>query len=247
MDTAYAHSYGDLEEEHWWFRARRRILEDTIARLDWPLRPRIMEIGVGSGLNLYTLYPAGAEMLGIEPNADNAARARARGPVAVHVATVESLPSEITDASLDGITMFDVLEHTKDDLVSLRAVRQKLKPRGLLVLTVPAYMWLWGQQDDISHHYRRYTRSELCARLREAGFVIRRSTYFNTFLFPPIAAFRVMARGMRRADARMDTDFKYSVGFANHVLYLAFAAETCALRVMNFPFGVSVLAVAEKS
>ena len=244
MDTGYARAYGDLEETHWWFRARRKILRQSLAALPWPAAPRILEIGIGSGLNLYTLYPPGAQLAGVEPEAANAARARTRGTVPVYVATVENLPAEIADGSLDGIAMFDVLEHTKDDLVALASVRKKLKPGGLLVLTVPTYMWLWGQQDDISYHYRRYTIHRLEAQLATAGFHVTRATYFDTFLFPPVALFRVLARWLRPRGKPAGTDFKYTLGLADHLLYAIFAAEAPCLRHVNFPFGVSALVIA---
>jgi SAM-dependent methyltransferase len=247
MKQEFAEQYAGLEDTHWWFRARTRVLQSVVSSIAWPPRPAIVEIGVGSGKNLYTLYPKDARLTGIEPEEHNAAKARARGPVPVYVAIAEDLPPQIGDASLDALTMFDVLEHTADDALVLQRVRKKLKPGGRLILTVPAFMFLWGQQDDVAHHYRRYTASQLRGRVEAAGFAVRRVTYLNTLLFPPIALVRLLARlRPKKSEPSPSADFAYSLGPLDGLLYGLFACEAFLLRWMNLPFGISVLLVAER-
>src|SRR6266480_7254655 len=115
MEKSYAEQYALLEGEHWWFRARRLILRDLLARLEWPAQPRILEIGVGPGHNLLEVYPSDARLEGIEPDSALARLAATRGPARVLQASIDHLPAEIPDASYDGVAMFDVLEHLKDD------------------------------------------------------------------------------------------------------------------------------------
>jgi SAM-dependent methyltransferase len=246
MEKSYAEQYALLEGEHWWFRARRMILRALLAQLEWPQQPRILEIGVGPGHNFLEVYPPDARLEGIEPDEELARLAATRGPARVFQASIERLPSEIPDECYDGVTMFDVLEHIPDDARALRIVNRKLKPGGRIALSVPAYMWLWGQQDIVNQHCRRYTLTELRRKLKAANFTIERMTYFNTLLFLPIAVVRLIARyGSRPSEA--EGDFAYVRRPSNAVLFNLFGGERFFLRYLNFPFGVSAFAVARKS
>jgi SAM-dependent methyltransferase len=245
MEESYARQYALLEGEHWWFRARRAVLRDLLAHLGWPHQPRILEIGVGPGHNLLEIYPLDAQLEGVEPDDALARLAAARGPVPIFQASIDRLPSEIRDGSYDGVAMFDVLEHIEDDARALQIVNRKLKPGGRAVLSVPAYMWLWGQQDAVNQHFRRYTLRELREKLQAADFTIERMTYFNTLLFPPIAAIRLIARYSRRPH-RQEGDFAYARKASNSILLTLFATERVLLRYLDFPFGVSVFAAARK-
>jgi SAM-dependent methyltransferase len=245
MEKTYAEHYALLEGEHWWFRARRLILRDLLAHLEWPHQPRILEIGVGPGYNLLEVYPADARLEGVEPDQGLATFAAKQSPVLVFQGRVDQLPSEIQDESYDAITMFDVLEHIRDDAGALEIVHRKLRPGGRIVLSTPAYKWLWGQQDIVNQHCRRYTLRTLREKLKAADFTIERATYFNTFLFPPIAAVRLAAHFTRRQPAA-EGDFAYVRRSSNAALFSLFAAERIFLRFLDFPVGVSVFAAARK-
>lgn len=245
MEKSYAQHYALLEGEHWWFRARRIVLRDLLAHLGWPPRPNILEIGIGPGYNLLEIYPKDARLEGVEPDDALARLAASRGPAKVFQASIDRLPPEIQDGSYDGVTMFDVLEHINDDACALQIVSRKLRHGGRIVLSVPAYMWLWGQQDRVNQHYRRYTLRELRRKLQAANFSIERITYFNTFLFPPIATVRLIARYRGRPhDA--EGDFAYVRQHSNAALFTVFGAERFLLRYLDFPFGVSIFAAARK-
>lgn len=246
MQKTFALQYENYEKEHWWFRARRNILRDQILALKLPDAATILEIGVGPGENLYSLYPENTNLLGIEPDPNLIKVARARGAVPVFQATAEQLPAEIPKNSCNAITMFDILEHTEDDVFVLKQVKEKIKPGGLLILSVPAFMMLWGQQDEINLHYRRYTRKNLRKALKEAGFELERTTYFNTILFPLVALFRIANRLFTKQSKESKSDFAYSLGIGDTLLFLLFASEQWLLRFMNFPAGVSLYCVARK-
>jgi SAM-dependent methyltransferase len=247
MERAYAEQYSSYEEHHWWFRARRDILRRLLAKeVAWRPGMKVLEIGCGPGLNLYSLYPQDCELYGMEPDAANAGIAGKRGKVPVSVGTVEAMPPELKAQQFDVITMFDVLEHIQDDAAALKIVKERMVPGGYLVMTVPAYQWMWGQQDVVNLHFRRYTEGQLLARLREAGFEIQRATYFNSLLFPPIAMVRLLARLFTSKDKPAKSDFEYSTGGLNEVLYHVFKAEAGWLEKFAFPCGVSVFAVARK-
>jgi len=245
MKESYAHQYAVLEGEHWWFQARRLILRDLLTRLKWPPGPKILEIGVGPGHNLLELYPPDACLEGVEPDPALAGLAAARSPIPIFNASIDQLPPQIEEGSYDGVTMFDVLEHIPDDAHALRIVNRKLKPGGRVALSVPAFMWLWGQQDVVNQHCRRYTSRELREKLQAAGFLIERVTYFNTILFPPIAAIRLVSRYGNRPHSE-EGDFAYIRKPSNTFLLNLFATERFFLRYLNFPFGVSVFVAAQK-
>jgi len=244
MKEEFSKSYVSLEQNHWWFRARRVILRNLMNRhIAWGRRPDILEIGVGPGENLYTLYPKDARVIGVEPDAENAAQADARGPYNVYCGTIEALPEPVLSRQYDAVCLFDVLEHIQDDVAALGVIHGLLKPGGFLVLTVPCYQWMWGLQDDVNLHYRRYTRSELKTKLLKQGFQIKRATYFNSLLFPVIALFRLLAK-FKKNKRKAESDFEVSIPFVDSIMYGLFRLESPLLRVMNFPFGVSCAVIA---
>ena len=246
MEKLYADQYALLEGEHWWFQARRLVLRNLLSHLEWPVQPKILEIGVGPGHNLLEIYPPDARLEGVEPDEALARLAAARSPAPVLKGSIECLPPEILDGCYDGVAMFDVLEHVKDDVRALQVVREKLTSGGRIVLSAPAYRWLWGQQDAVNQHYRRYTLRDLRKKLQAANFTVERMTYFNTFLFPPIAIVRLLAR-CRRRPYRPEGDFAYARKSSNKILLGVFASERIFLRYLDFPFGVSVFAAARKA
>lgn len=247
MDRAYAQKYAALEASHWWFRARRIILADLLRReVSWRPGMSVLEIGVGPGLNLYSLYPEDCRLHGLEPDEENASIASKRGSVPVSVGTVEQLPESLQRQSFDVITMFDVLEHIEDDLNGLQIVNDRLAENGVLVLTVPAHQWLWSHHDVINHHFRRYSRKQLVEVLKQAGFRVQRATYFNFLLLPLVMGARILERVLPHKTAENKTDFEKSSGFLDQVLFRIFSAEASWLRTRGFPSGVSLFAVARK-
>ncbi len=240
--------HDELDDRHWWFVARRRIVLDVLRRA-LPADPasatrlRILDIGCGAGATLRELARLG-EAYGVdtEPSAVEAAARRSACDV-----RLGRLPDEIPFApdSFDLVTLLDVLEHVEDDVGSLRTIARLLVPGGMLLCTVPAYAFLWSDHDVVNQHKRRYTRRELAARLALAGFEIRKLTYYNTLLFPPIAALRLLRHGARRRGGA-GADLGEVPAPLNALLRGIMAAERRWLRIGRFPFGVSVLALARK-
>lgn len=240
-----------LQERHWWFRARREILADIIGQMPTKLAPNglvldtdIVEIGCGPGGNLPMLARFGS-LTAIEMDARARALAKGSAPPATHILEgmlPDALP--IPPQSCDLICLFDVLEHVADDLAALVALRALLRPGGRILITVPAYQWLWSIHDVKLHHFRRYTRSRLASLLHSAGWTIKKISYFNTILFPLAALARVAdkVRGATSASGN-----KLPPAFINETFYHLFAAERFGLRRFSFPFGVSILALAEPS
>lgn len=230
-----------LQETHWWFVARRRILADQIARLPLPADPRILEVGCGPGGNLDMLKRFG-HVEAIEPDAESRDYAAGRAGVTVRSGL---LPDRLPDfeAPFDMIAAFDVIEHVDDDAGAIRALGSLLNPGGVLVTTVPAGAWMWSRHDEHHHHKRRYALPAYRRLFEGAGLSVRRATHFNTLLFPPIAAVRLLQKLTRSEGGN---DEAVPAPAINAALTRLFAAEAGLLRAVDLPFGVSILLIAER-
>lgn len=231
------------EETHWWFAARRRIVLHLLKRELGAARAplRLLDVGCGAGGMLAHLRAFG-DVIGVDPSPDAVAYAAAKQTAEVRMGTLpHGLPLSATDR-FDVITMLDVLEHVEEDVASLKTLHGLLQPDGLLLLTVPAYPFLWSGHDVVNEHKRRYTRALLHDRLVTAGFEIRTLSYYNTLLFPPIASVRLMQRWLGRSQG--GTDLGPVPGPLNALLRSVFAAERHVVGSVPLPFGVSLIATA---
>jgi SAM-dependent methyltransferase len=237
--------YFRIEDQHWWFVGRRRIVLtvlDSFLPASWePSGARILDLGCGTGTMLGHLRRFGA-VEGVEADERAVRFCHARGEDRVRLLDGPTLP--FRDGSFDLVTALDVLEHIEDDRVTLRQVARVLRPGGTFLATVPAHPWMWGAQDEISHHFRRYTVRELEDRLVEADLHPDRLTYFNTILFPPICAIR-LGRRLWKPAGEPRSDFGMTKrGRANRVLARVFASEARWLERRDLWVGVSLLALA---
>ena len=231
-----------VEQSHWWHIGRRRILAgfvEEICQRVTDRRPRILDVGCGTGANLLMLSKYG-DAEGVDVSEDALAFCRERGLDKVKLGAGEELPYE--DGTFDLVTAFDVVEHMDDDLAGLREMRRVLRPGGRVLLFVPAFMFLWGLQDDVSHHRRRYRMSGLRRVLEEAGFEIERTTYANITFFLPILLMRKL---MRFTGIKAESENNINVSALNGILGRMLGAESLILKFMNLPFGVSGLCVAK--
>jgi SAM-dependent methyltransferase len=233
-----------IEESHWWYTGRRKILSsfvEDICRRVTDRRPRILDVGCGTGANLLMLSKYG-DAEGVDVSEDALAFCRERGLENVKLGAAEELPYD--DGTFDLVTALDVVEHLDDDLAGLREMRRVLRPGGRVLLFVPTFMFLWGLQDDVSNHRRRYRMPELGRVLEQAGFEIERTTYANITFFMPILAMRKL---MRLTGIKAESENNINVSALNGVLARMLGAESFVLRYMNIPFGVSGLCVARKT
>jgi SAM-dependent methyltransferase len=228
-----------VEEDHWWFRGRRAIVRSVLARYASGRDGKILEVGCGNGGNLSLLAGFG-DVTAVEMDAQARARAAARGVARVTPGWLpDGLPFEA--AQFDLVAALDVLEHVPDEPQALAALRRQLRPGALLLLTVPAYQWLWGAHDTASHHQRRYTRGRLVARLRAAGLQPVYASYFNTLLFPLAVAY---IKGVRPRQPRPAASVDLPPAPLNRLLGWTLAAERAVIPRWRLPYGVSIVACA---
>ncbi len=238
--------FNSTEEIHWWFMGRRRIILSLIAGLLSPRNGyRILDVGCGTGATLKKLEEYG-EAIGIDISEEAVRFSRQRGCRDVRLTGGDEIP--FPDQSFDCVVALDVIEHIDDDGKALRDYRRVLKSGSRLVLTVPAYRWLWSCHDDDNQHRRRYTRRLLKEKLRSSGLIIERLSYFSTFLFPLIASVRLAVKILDRSFhiRKKGLDFRIPARPGNRFLYRVFSAEAFWLRWGNLPFGSSLLAVCRK-
>ena len=232
-----------LEDQHWWFTGRRRIVGQMLGSLDLPKRARILDAGCGTGGNLKFLSRFG-EVTGVELDDGAAALARERGAWPV---LKGSLPDKMPFAGqqFDLIVLLDVLEHIDDDGASLHTLQNLLAPGGYLVLTVPAFPFLWSPHDEEHHHKRRYRAAGLQKIIQSTGLMLCYISYFNTWLFPMVAAFRLVRRVFPANEVGHDVQLPNPV--VNRMLKALFSSECYWIGRHKMPFGVSLLAVARKT
>lgn len=232
----------EVDEHHWWYRGRRRVVDAQLARLALPAQATILDAGCGSGRMLQELVRYG-QVCGIELDPQAAEVARARGLGEVRVGKLEELPWE--PQTFDLITCLDVLEHTRDDLVTLTELRRVCTPGGWLLLTVPAYQALWSLHDEANHHYRRYGRRALRTAAAQAGWRLSGMTSFNTILLPPAAVVRLIQRG-RRPDHDYRPELERGPSWLSGLLEWPMGLEARWIaRGRTLPAGLSLMALLE--
>jgi SAM-dependent methyltransferase len=232
------------EEYHWWFSGRRRLLDDVLRDLtDGTASPRtIYDIGCGVGNN-YQVLASHGRVIGVDVNPQALEYCKKRGYADLLLRSAEKLEG-IPDNSADIIVAMDVLEHLDDDHAALAEFLRILKPSGHLVVTVPAFPSLWGLQDEVSEHRRRYRLRPLARLAEEAGFFLSRKAYFNFFLFFPILLTRVTLRLFRLnpwIEKKVD-----DTSILNALFKVIFRIDLFLFKWISYPYGVSILLVCTK-
>jgi SAM-dependent methyltransferase len=239
MERVVYETMAELDERHWWYRARREVLHALISRLVRPpSNARILEIGCGTGHNLPMLQRFG-QVDALELDEQARALAERRLGRAVMNSPLPELEG-VSERHYDLVGTFDVIEHVDDDRAALRSIALRLKPGGKLIMTVPAHQWMWSAHDVVNHHKRRYSRGALKQLVEESPLRLESIGYFNSLLFPLAVAERLSSKVRGKDDA----DLSLPSAPVNAALERAFAAERHLVGRLPLPPGLSLFAVA---
>jgi len=240
------------EDKHWWFAGRTWSLLNMVDRIAAPDgTKRVLDVGSGAG-NMFHHMVRYGPVVGVDNNAKPIAIAKERG-YDVREGQAEDLPFE--EDSFEMVFLLDTIEHCDDDAAVLRECYRVCVPGGHLVITVPAFMWLWSHNDELNAHKRRYTTKELREKLNRLGFRIRRMSYNNFFVFPMAAGLLLLRRGAVQEpelgsphfdDESYQVEMEPAPPLLNAVLTGVTWSESQVLRWLNLPVGTSIICIAEK-
>ena len=250
MDKNYYKQYYYLEREHWWFTARLSILEKKVSQLlQHKPDANILNIGIATGATSIMLQQYGT-VTSLEYDKECCEFVRDKCGLEVINGSMTELPFD--NDSYDLVCAFDVVEHIEDDHKAISELRRVMTADGHYFLTVPAFMFLWSEHDEINHHYRRYTKGTFASLLTANNLVSSYSGYFNSLLFIPIAGVRLLQNMLSRKDkvaTEKKSDFEgvNSSGLINTILKGIFLLEKPLISLgIPLPFGVSVMAIGHK-
>lgn len=243
IDEQFQH-INQMDDVYFWYKARREIIKNVLDRYQL-LNGKLdaLEIGSANGKNIEYFGAYFNNIKGSEINLEAINIAKTKLPN--HQFVNGWLPYNIgyDDEKFDVVFLFDVLEHVEDDLSALIEIKKKLKVNGKLLITVPAYQFLFGQYDIESYHYRRYNVKNLSEILLKAGYHVQYKSYFNCFLFPLVLITRLFEKVSRKTSGL--TGGEYKDGLLNKILYKIMSSEKNILGKARLPFGSSIILVAE--
>jgi SAM-dependent methyltransferase len=245
MDKVLYAQFRAVEHQHWWFVGRRMIVDDQIRRLGLPRKAYIYEAGCGTGGNLGMLARHGT-VFASEPDLSALEVAIQQQQAYVKPG---SLPDHLpfADQQYHLIVMLDVLEHLDEDRSALERLYPMLKPGGTLLITVPAFQFLWSYHDQLNQHKRRYRADDLKHVVSQAGYEVTSLSYFNFFLFPIASLVRLLSKLLPpKPNPQGSRDLTLPAPLINQLMTQLFASERFLLRFMQLPFGVSLLLRATK-
>ena len=224
----------DLERQHTWFRAKRELMIDVFHRFGHD-GVNILDIGCGTGV-IADYFSRRNNVVGLDVSAEALKFARLRNP-SLRWVKGDAQQVRFAANSFDWVFASDVIEHVADDVKALRSMHKVLKKNGKVLITVPALMWLWGKDDDLLHHYRRYTRKQLRAVLERAGFRVVFLNYWNLLMLPAAMVYKRVNK---------DQSVVALHPWVNRLMHTVLRADTKLVQVLPLPLGVSLVAVAMK-
>lgn len=234
-----------LEQSHWWFRGKKKIVISAFKRFV-KKRPnlKILDIGCGTGAMLKSLNNYGSAY-GVDYSPEAVSFCKKRGLKQVKVGSIMKLP--FSDDYFDAITCLDVLYHKgiTDDQLALKELYRVCKKEGIIIITDSACKALWGRHDLAVHARERYSKRELQYKVKKAGFLIMKISYYNFLLFPIVFVTRKID-SLLNQNKQPQSNVKETKEIINTILFRVLSLESFLLRFLNFPIGVSLLCVAKK-
>ncbi|MBC7836227.1 class I SAM-dependent methyltransferase [Acetobacteraceae bacterium] len=221
-------------ENSWWYRGRARVARAAAGRVHLRDARIVLDFGAGFGGMLPTLQLMGGEVYAFEPELLPAKEAATRGYTHVYTNVQEALTRQY-----DAIALFDVIEHVENDAELMVRLRDSLSSKGAVVITTPAFPFLWSVHDISHHHFRRYRKSGLKKLLEDAGYTVEFISYWNFFLFPLAVLMRLLNRSGEGALG--------APGIITNICEVLISIEAALMQFIPLPFGVSFVVVARKS
>ena len=231
-----------LQRSHWWFVGRRKLFKFLFSLVGLQDDLRVIDIGCGVGSNLKLLQSMCSKLVGMDSEIYGLIHIK-KSLSAVALVNGDLIRLPLKADSVDLILASDVLEHLDEDTIGIREIYRSLKTEGKVLFTVPAFRSLWGVQDIVGMHKRRYSKKELVTKIEGEGFKILRSSYFNFFLFFPILIGR---RIIHLLGLRIESENEINLPLINFFLKTVFCIEPHFLKYFSFPFGVSIYCIAKK-
>ena len=231
-----------VQEDHFWFTARSRMLTSFIQKeIPHHVGMKLLEIGCGTGIVMEKLEQMGFICTGLDINRQALVYAgrRTRGDL-IRQSIFQYKPGKRYDV----VGAFDVLEHIGDDVNFLKSCYRLLRPKGYVLLTVPAGMWLWSSVDRASGHVRRYEYNELSQKLKNAGFTVRSLVYWNSLLLPLYELWHRRS-GLSKHDV-VSAHLQKMPRVINTLLAWIFYMEHILSKYIRFPSGATLVVCAQK-
>jgi len=231
-----------VEATHWWFTGRRKLFARIIRKLPIGQEESVLDVGTSTGTNLRLLREMGFEnVTGLDRSEDAARFCAEKGLGSVKLGDVTQM--SFGDETFSLVLATDIIEHIDDDAAALAEIRRVLRPNGSVLFTVPAFMSLWGLQDVVSHHKRRYRMRGFLERVRSAGLEPGEAFYFNYLLFAPIWSARQVMKVVKHS---VKSENELNADWLNTALGAVFDVDTRTAPWLRPPFGVSILVLASK-
>lgn len=246
MEPHIYQEFKTLESSHWWFCGRRAYLRAIVQRFMGPQGRDLQfcEVGSGTGGNLGMLGEF-ATTDALEMNAQARDIIRERNIPNVRSVADGRLPDHVELPPVyDGVFALDVVEHVDDDRAAVRRLAELANEGGKVVLTVPAYQWLWSAHDVANHHKRRYTQKQFVEIVEAAGLKVLYTSYFNSLLLPLAIVSRLAERFVGAKQAGEKATLGMPPRLLNSVFKWLFSLEKLWAGKLRMPFGLSIVVVA---
>jgi SAM-dependent methyltransferase len=245
MNKEYIQQYVKLEQEHWWFVVRQKILFNFLSRQLITKPQNILNIGAAGGESSKWLSKIG-NVVSVETESLFVELLKVQNLEVIN-ADVIDMPFE--DNSFDLVCAFDVIEHVKNDIEAMTEMIRICKPNGIICIAVPASNMMWSKHDIVNGHFRRYSKPMLKDLGNNfIGIKQKDVTYFNTILFLPILVARKLRNVFLKDKESLQSDFTYfkNGSVSNYILKTIFSIELFLLKFMKLPFGVSLISAWQK-
>ena len=245
MDKSYEKKYHKLEEKNWWFISRRNFISQLMKKIGIDQNAKVLEIGCSGGPLIEFLGNTGySDITGIDLSKDAIDLCKKRGIKKVRV--MDGAKTLFRENEFDLIIASDILEHIKDDDSALCEWYRLLKPKGELIVFVPAFNFLWSGHDEVNKHFRRYNKPSLISKMKKAQFKLQKVSYWNFFLFFPTYLLRTFQHSLLKKKSESKDQLFELNPLINRILITLLKFENFLLKYFNFPIGVSIFVVGRK-